>query len=114
MKSLAIALLGGITALVLTACGQEQATASAMAAAATPAYLGAAYAPTLKKQPSVAAMTALGRIMFSDPSLSASGKMSCATCHSPDHAFGPPNNLAVQLGGKELKILGTRAVPSLR
>jgi cytochrome c peroxidase len=59
-------------------------------------------------------MTALGRTMFSDPSLSASGKMSCATCHSPDHAFGPPNNLAVQLGGKEMKTLGTRAVPSLR
>jgi cytochrome c peroxidase len=99
----------------MNGCGQQRAGAEVAASKpATPAYLGATYAPTLKKQPSVADMTALGRIMFSDPSLSASGKMSCATCHSPEHAFGPPNNLAVQLGGKEMKILGTRAVPSLR
>jgi cytochrome c peroxidase len=40
--------------------------------------------------------------------------MSCATCHSPAHAYGPPNSLAVQLGGPELKLQGMRAVPSLR
>jgi cytochrome c peroxidase len=60
-----------------------------------------------------AALEALGRRLFSDPSLSASGKMSCATCHSPDHAFGPPNDLAVQLGGKDGAQPGLRAVPSL-
>ncbi len=27
--------------------------------------------------------------------------MSCATCHDPDHAYGPPNDLAVQLGGAD-------------
>lgn len=113
MKPALLAVLGGF---LLNGCGQQHAEADPVAAAkpATPAYVGATYAPTLKQQPSVAAMTALGRTMFSDPSLSASGKMSCATCHSPDHAFGPPNNLAVQLGGKEMKTLGTRAVPSLR
>ena len=56
----------------------------------------------------------LGRLAFFDPSLSLSGRMSCSTCHSPDHAYGPPNALAVQLGGPELKDAGTRAVPSLR
>jgi cytochrome c peroxidase len=40
--------------------------------------------------------------------------MSCATCHSPQHAYGPPNDLAVQLGGPELDRQGSRAVPSLR
>ncbi len=40
--------------------------------------------------------------------------MSCAICHSPAHAYGPPNGLAVQLGGPELKLQGMRAVPSLR
>lgn len=59
-------------------------------------------------------MTAIGRAMFSDPSLSASGKMSCASCHSPEHAYGPPNDLAVQLGGPDMTLPGTRAVPSLR
>jgi cytochrome c peroxidase len=113
MKPAVIAFLSGVAVLLLNGCGQQHADAET-AKPAAPAYVGATYAPTLKKQPSVAAMTALGRTMFSDPSLSASGKMSCATCHSPDHAFGPPNNLAVQLGGKEMKTLGTRAVPSLR
>ena len=45
----------------------------------------------------------LGRALFFDPSLSASGQMACATCHDPDHAFGPPNALAVQLGGKDMR-----------
>jgi cytochrome c peroxidase len=40
--------------------------------------------------------------------------MSCATCHSPANAYGPPNGLAVQLGGQGLDRQGARAVPSLR
>jgi cytochrome c peroxidase len=62
----------------------------------------------------VEALTALGRRMFLDPSLSASGNMSCASCHSPLDAFGPPNSLSVQLGGKDLQQSGIRAVPSLK
>ena len=65
-------------------------------------------------KPSNQAQAEIGRLAFFDASLSASGSMSCATCHSPDHAYGPPNALAVQLGGPELKDYGTRAVPSLR
>ncbi len=56
----------------------------------------------------------LGRKIFLDVSLSASGRMSCATCHSPEHAYGPPNGLAVQWGGPNLDRQGARAVPSLR
>jgi cytochrome c peroxidase len=55
----------------------------------------------------------LGRALFFDPSLSVSGRMACATCHDPQHAFGPPNGLAVQLGGKDMRQPGVRAVPSL-
>ena len=58
-------------------------------------------------------MTELGRVMFSDPALSASGRMSCASCHDPLHAFGPPDGRAVQLGGPDLRQPGHRAVPSL-
>ncbi len=64
--------------------------------------------------PSNKDLAEIGKLAFFDPSLSASGRMSCATCHSPDHAYGPPNSLAVQLGGVEMKDAGTRAVPSLR
>jgi cytochrome c peroxidase len=61
-----------------------------------------------------AALTALGRSLFFDPSLSASGKLSCASCHDPAHAFGPPNDLSVERGGARLTHFGLRAVPSLR
>jgi cytochrome c peroxidase len=57
---------------------------------------------------------ALGEKIFSDVSLSASGRQSCATCHSPDNAHGPTNDLAVQLGGPNGDVPGFRASPSLR
>jgi cytochrome c peroxidase len=61
----------------------------------------------------VRAMSALGRRLFSEPALSGSGTMSCASCHSPQHFFGPPNDLPVQLGGPDMQQPGRRAVPSL-
>jgi cytochrome c peroxidase len=59
------------------------------------------------------AMAQLGRKIFYDASLSSSGKLSCASCHSPDHAYGPPNDGPVMLGGSTLTRQGARAVPSL-
>src|ERR1700689_3689123 len=61
----------------------------------------------------LSAMASIGREIFFDTSLSSSGKMACASCHSPDHAYGPPNEGPVMLGGPELTLPGTRAVPSL-
>ncbi|MGS0892054.1 cytochrome-c peroxidase [Burkholderia stagnalis] len=59
-------------------------------------------------------LVAIGKAAFFDPSLSASGKQSCASCHSPANAYGPPNGLAVQSGGPNLDRAGLRSVPSLR
>jgi cytochrome c peroxidase len=59
------------------------------------------------------AMAQLGQKIFYDASLSSSGKLSCASCHSPDHAYGPPNDGPVMLGGATLSRQGARAVPSL-
>jgi len=56
----------------------------------------------------------LGRAIFFDPSLSASGRQSCATCHDPAHAYAPADGRAVQPGGPGMNAFGTRAVPSLR
>lgn len=53
-------------------------------------------------------------MLFFDTRLSASGRQSCASCHSPTHAYAPPNARAVQLGGPGLGSAGLRAVPSLR
>ncbi len=72
------------------------------------------YGTVFEKTPSANAMTALGRRMFFDPSLSASGRQSCASCHDPRFAYGPPDDRAVQLGGPRLDLPGVRAVPSLR
>lgn len=61
-----------------------------------------------------AALTAIGRKMFLDPSLSASGKQACSSCHDPHHAFGPASAAPVEMGGPHLDQPGLRAVPSLR
>jgi cytochrome c peroxidase len=63
---------------------------------------------------SLSAVARLGREIFFDPALSASGGMACSTCHSPEHAYGPPDDRAVQPGGSTLHEQGHRAVPSLR
>ncbi len=59
-------------------------------------------------------VAALGRAMFFDAGLSASGKLACATCHDPRYAYGPPPGKALALGGPAMDQGGTRAVPSLR
>ena len=61
----------------------------------------------------LSAMAKLGKDIFFDTSLSSSGKIACASCHSPDHAYGPPNDGPVMLGGHDLTLPGARAVPSL-
>jgi cytochrome c peroxidase len=77
---------------------------------------GANAHPVVLQRPVAAPLSAvamLGKQIFFDTSLSASGKQSCATCHSPAHAYGPPNDLAVQLGGANLTLQGYRPPPSL-
>ncbi|MEI9942437.1 MAG: cytochrome c peroxidase [Pseudomonadota bacterium] len=82
-------------------------SASTSAPAPLPAAIGV---PAFQ----LSAAALIGRELFFDKSLSATGTQACATCHDPNHAYGPPNGLAVQLGGPTGKLLGTRAVPSLR
>ncbi len=72
--------------------------------------LGQAAAPA----PSEDQLARIGRLMFFDPSLSASGKLACASCHDPRYAYGPPPGKAIAYGGKDMTQPGTRAVPSLR
>src|ERR1700722_8753517 len=82
--------------------------------AAQNAVVDSAGTPSAFPSPSASPspIAALGRKIFFDTSLSASGQLSCATCHSPTHAYGPPNGLAVQLGGSGLDRQGARSVPS--
>lgn len=79
-----------------------------------PAWTDAPYAPAQGTRLDVQALTALGRRMFFDPALSASGNTSCASCHDPQFGYGPPNALPVQLAGRDGATPGPRAAPSLR
>src|SRR5579862_5303845 len=100
------------TRLALTALGLLAAACGKTADASTSAQAtpSSAYA----RAPGLSLAADVGKHLFFDRTLSASGAMSCATCHDPDHAYGPPNDLAVQRGGPDGKALGGRAVPSLR
>lgn len=62
----------------------------------------------------VSVLTELGRMLFFDPGLSASGQLTGASCHDPAYAYGSANARPVQAGGREMREMGLRAVPSLR
>ena len=58
---------------------------------------------------------ALGRRIFFDPTLSASGTLSCAGCHDPANAYAAPASAGVVMrGGTDGARPGLRTVPSLR
>ncbi len=80
-------------------------------AARWPAAADGLSRPDAYRQASV--LAAIGRRMFFDQALSASGQLSCASCHDPHHAYGPPNAKPVQPGGGAFREFGIRAVPSL-
>ena len=61
----------------------------------------------------LSAMAQLGKRIFFDAGLSASGRQSCASCHDPQRHYGPPGDGPVVFGGPELKSQGVRAVPTL-
>jgi cytochrome c peroxidase len=63
---------------------------------------------------SMSRLALLGEQIFEDPSLSAYGSMSCATCHDPGHALASAANEPVPIGGVALDIPGFRNAPSLR
>lgn len=59
-----------------------------------------------------AAAAELGDQIFHDASLSASGQLSCASCHDPSKAHA--SDAAVNIGGAAMNVSGTRNAPSLR
>ncbi|GBQ81832.1 cytochrome c peroxidase [Gluconacetobacter johannae DSM 13595] len=63
--------------------------------------------------PALSPAARLGKALFYDPGLSASGRQSCASCHDPSNHFAPANDKAVQRGGARLDRPGIRAVPTL-
>jgi len=57
----------------------------------------------------------LGRQLFFDPGLSASGRLACSSCHDPSNAYAAPATAQVVMsGGPGMSRPGLRTVPSLR
>ncbi|MGC9162876.1 MAG: cytochrome-c peroxidase [Thiomonas sp.] len=62
----------------------------------------------------LSAVAELGKQLFFDTALSASGRQSCASCHDPATGYGPPPGSGpVMLGGPQLASPGFRPPPSL-
>lgn len=61
-----------------------------------PVYFGVMTPPERKQD-----MVALGKMLFFEPALSASGERSCASCHDPAKGFtdGQPKSIATGFGG---------------
>lgn len=55
----------------------------------------------------------IGKKIFEDPSLSASGKMSCASCHVLANGHADPTGTFLPLGGPNLDRQGLRSSPML-
>lgn len=94
-----------VTSLLISGCGGGSGSGNV---GGDPAAANAA--PQAR---ALSAPAALGQKIFHDVSLSASGRQSCASCHSPSQAHGPDNGLAVQLGGAILDQQGRRSSPSV-
>jgi len=102
-----------ICGLLAAASGGSAAVSNAGARDLGPALPWGADPPAQPALRRAAAIAALGRELFLDPALSASGRMSCASCHAPANHFAPANDLPVQLGGRRGDQSGTRAAPGL-
>jgi cytochrome c peroxidase len=97
---LLISATGLLLTLGLASCSGSSSQAAPGAAATT-------------STPPLSAIAQLGKKIFFDQSLSASGKMACSTCHDPGQHYGPTNDLAVQLGGPALDQAGARVAPQI-
>ncbi|WP_323046598.1 cytochrome-c peroxidase [Paraburkholderia sp.] len=104
MRTLSLAVICTVS-VMLAACGGGSSSSSGASNPSSGASAPAASTLSQKAQ--------LGQTIFFDKTLSGNKNMSCASCHDPAYAYGPPNSLAVQLGSDPSQS-GVRAVPSLR
>jgi cytochrome c peroxidase len=109
-------------AALISAIGNGRSLAQSLAQSSAPPPAAIALAQGANPHPvtllrpvvgPLSAMAQLGKAVFFDVSLSSSGRLSCASCHSPEHAYGPPGDLPAMKGGPELSRQGARAVPTL-
>jgi len=101
-----------VSAIALQAMLGMPGTLMAQAALAQPAPQAPFGLPPVvwpADNPYSASRVELGRYLFFDPRLSVNGRVSCATCHPPDHAFAGGDPAPVGVTGKPLR----RRAPTL-
>lgn len=99
-KTVPLVMALSVALLALVACDGKSAATTA----------GSAAGP---HKPPLSLGAQVGQLAFFDKNLSSGKNMSCASCHDPQYAYGPPNSISVQLGS-DITQTGARAVPSLR
>ena len=102
---------GLLTAVMASACGVLAGCGGASGSSIPAGQPGSSSPAAVTADPS--ALAALGEKIFHDASLSASDRMSCATCHDPANAFAQPTDSGVSSGGPGLDQPGVRNAPSL-
>lgn len=101
-----------LRAVALAAAGLAATGCGGTSGSSTPAGQQGSFDPgSVTAEPT--ALAALGEKIFHDESLSAGGRMSCATCHDPSRAFAQPSASGVSFGGAGLDQPGVRNAPSL-
>ena len=105
--------------LALVACGgggegEDREGGSDMAATAASAAAAPGPEAARVSRSTLSGAALLGRAIFHDTSLSASGRMSCATCHAAELAHASPFATPVAMGGARLDQPGSRTPPTLR
>ena len=58
----------------------------------------------IPSEPPLSDVASLGREIFKDVTLSASGQMSCATCHVPERGHASPFESPVAMGAKDFRV----------
>ncbi|MCY2956298.1 MAG: c-type cytochrome [Planctomycetota bacterium] len=94
---------------LLCACGKNQSPAIAKDPFAPPLGLDGPALIVDASDPITEEKVALGRILFFDPRLSATSKMSCATCHPPEKSWVDGEALSAKFDGTK----NTRNTPSV-
>lgn len=69
--------------------------------------------PATSAAAELSAAASVGRAIFFDTQLSASGVQACGTCHNPAFAYTASDGASVPLGGVHMNLPGFRNAPSL-
>lgn len=97
-----------LTPLLLVACSTHATGGAVAFQMPTPEGLDL-YLPVPADNPLTPARVALGERLFFEPLLSADGKLSCSSCHKPQHVFSDTVAVSPGVYGRR----GTRNAPSI-